>query len=89
MAAVERMRKLTNRLPESDTPSGGRLVNERQSGSLQEPADSAVFRVNRNVRGDNPQEEYLGVDLRELKKLKAEVDVYVEQLPDEEEYEEY
>ena len=53
--------------------------------------DSAIFRVNKNVRGDNPKEEYLKVDLWELKKLKAEVDVYVEQLqlPSEEEYEEY
>lgn len=91
MTAVERMRKLINQLPKSDIPLGERFINERQFESLQELVDSAIFRANKNVRGDNPKEEYLKVDLWELKKLKAEVDVYVEQLqlPSEEEYEEY
>lgn len=91
MAAVDRMRKLINNLPESDIPLGERFISERQFESLQELVDSAIFRVNKNVRGDNPKEEYLKVDLWELKTLKAEVDVYVEQLqlPSEEEYEEY
>lgn len=91
MAAVDRMRKLINNLPESDIPLGERFISERQFESLQELVDSAIFRVNKNVRDDNPKEEYLKVDLWELKKLKAEVDVYVEQLqlPSEEEYEEY
>ena len=91
MAAVDRMRKLINNLPESDIPLGERFISERQFESLQELVDSAIFRVNKNVRGDNPKEEYLKVDLWELKKLKAEVDVYVEQLQlsSGEEYEEY
>ncbi len=91
MTAVDRMRKLINNLPESDIPLGERFISERQFESLQELVDSAIFRVNKNVRGDNPKEEYLKVDLWELKKLKAEVDVYAEQLqlPSEEEYEEY
>lgn len=91
MAAVDRMRKLINNLPESDIPLGERFISERQFESLQELVDSAIFRVNKNVRGDNPKEEYLKVDLWELKKLKAEVDVYVEQLQlsSEGEYEEY
>ena len=91
MAAVDRMRKLINNLPESDIPLGERFISERQFESLQELVDSAIFRVNKNVRGDNPKEEYLKVDLWQLKKSKAEVDVYVEQLQlsSEEEYEEY
>lgn len=85
------MRKLIDNLPESDIPLGERFISERQFESLQELVDSAIFRVNKNVRGDNPREEYLKVDLWELKRLKAEVDVYVAQLqlPSEEEYEEY
>lgn len=91
MAAVDRMRKLINNLPESDIPLGERFISGRQFESLQELVDSAIFRVNKNVRGDNPKEEYLKVDLWELRKLKAEVDVYVEQLQllSEKEYEEY
>lgn len=91
MGAVERMRRLINNLPKSDTALGERFISERQFESLQELIDSAIIRVNRNIRGPEPKEEYLEVDLWELKKLKAEVDVYIEQLqlPKEEEYEEY
>lgn len=91
MGAVERMRRLINNLPKSDIALGERFISERQFESLQELIDSAIIRVNRNIRGPEPKEEYLEVDLWELKKLKAEVDVYIEQLqlPKEEEYEEY
>ena len=91
MTAVERIRKLINTLPKSDIALGERFISERQFESLQELVDSAIFRINKSVRGPNLKEEYLEVDLWELKKLKAEVDVYVEQLqlPSEEEYEEY
>lgn len=45
MAAVDRMRKLINNLPESDIPLGERFISERQFESLQELVDSAIFRV--------------------------------------------
>lgn len=92
MAAIERIRTLINQLPKSDVPLGERFISERDFESLQELIDSAIVRINRNVKGPNPKEEYTKVDLWELKKLKAEVDVYVEQLQlpnEEEEYEEY
>lgn len=92
MRALDRIRSLINQLPESDIPLGERFISERQFESLQELVDSAIFRVNKSVRSDTPKEEYTKVDLWELKKLKAEVDVYVEQLllpKEEEEYEEY
>lgn len=92
MKAIERMRTLINQLPESDVPLGERFISERDFESLQELVDSAIFRINKSVRSDAPKEEYAKVDLWELKKLKAEVDVYVEQLQlpgEEEEYEEY
>lgn len=91
MRALDRIRSLINQLPESDIPLGERFISERQFESLQELVDSAIFRVNKSVRSDAPKEEYAKVDLWELKKLKAEVDVYVAQLllPSEEEYEEY
>lgn len=92
MAAIERMRSLINSLPESDIQLGESFISQREFESLQELVDSAIIRINRNIRGPNPKEEYSKVDLWELKKLKAEVDVYVAQLQlpsEEEEYEEY
>lgn len=91
MTAVERMKSLINTLPKSDQPLGDEFINTRQFESLQELVDSAIQRTRRNVNSVTPKEEYLEVDMWELKKLKAEVDVYVEQLrlPElEEDYEE-
>lgn len=91
MTAVERMKSLINTLPKSDQPLGNEFINTRQFESLQELVDSAIQRTRRNVNSVTPKEEYLEVDIWELKKLKAEVDVYVEQLrlPElEEDYEE-
>lgn len=91
MTAVERMKSLINTLPKSDQPLGNEFINTRQFESLQELVDSAIQRTRRNVNSVTPKEEYLEVDMWELKKLKAEVDVYVEQLrlPElEEDYEE-
>lgn len=80
MTAVERMKSLINTLPKSDQPLGNEFINTRQFESLQELVDSAIQRTRRNVNSVTPKEEYLEVDMWELKKLKAEVDVYVEQL---------
>lgn len=80
MTAVERMKSLINTLPKSDQPLGNEFINTRQFESLQELVDSAIQRTRRNVNSVTPKEEYLEVDMWELKKLKAEVDVYIEQL---------
>lgn len=80
MTAVERMKSLINTLPKSDQQLGNEFINTRQFESLQELVDSAIQRTRKNVNSVSPKEEFLEVDMWELKKLKAEVDVYVEQL---------
>lgn len=80
MEPVERMMNLTKCLPKGDIVLAQRFIDSRDFESLQELVDSAIIKVRKSLRSDNPKEEYLSLDMDELVKLKAEVDVYAEQL---------
>lgn len=77
---VERMRALICSLPERDIPLGHKFLNERDFDSLKELIDSAVYKVRKNLKSDNPKEEHLMVSLEDLSRLKSEVDIYIIQL---------
>ncbi len=77
---VERMKSLMSSLPEKDVPLGHKFLDERKFDSLKELVDSAIYKVKKNLKGDNPREEYLKVDLEDLSRLKSEVDMYIVQL---------
>ena len=80
MKPIERMRKLLGSLPKSDVPLGEQFIQSRDFESLKDLVDSAIFKTRKNVKSENPKQEYLDVDLTELSNLKAEVDVYLTQL---------
>lgn len=80
MRAVERMGELLNNLPKSDQPLGEQFIQSRDFESLKDLVDSAIFKTRKNIKSENPKQEYLDVDLTELSNLKAEVDVYLTQL---------
>lgn len=80
MRAVDRMRKLLNSLPKSDITLGEQFIQSRDFESLKDLVDSAIFKTRKNIKSENPKQEYLDVDLTELSNLKAEVDVYLTQL---------
>ena len=80
MKPIERMRKLLNSLPKSDQTLGEQFIQSRDFESLKDLVDSANYKTRKNIRSENPKEEYLEVDLTELSNLKAEVDVYLTQL---------
>ena len=73
MKPIERMRKLLNSLREQ-------YIQSRDFESLKDLVDSAIFKTRKNIKSENPKQEYLDVDLTELSNLKAEVDVYLTQL---------
>ena len=77
MQQVERMRKLLCHLPKSDQQLGEQFIQSRDFESLKELVDSAIFKIRRNLRSENPKQEYLDIDLTELSRLKSEVDVYL------------
>lgn len=74
------MRKLLNSLPKSDITLGEQFIQRRDFESLKDLVDSAIYKVRKNIKSENPKQEYLDVDLTELSNLKAEVDVYLTQL---------
>jgi hypothetical protein len=74
------MRKLLNSLSKSDITLGEQFIQSRDFESLKDLVDSAIFKTRKNIKSENPKQEYLDVDLTELSNLKAEVDVYLTQL---------
>ena len=67
-------------MPKSDITLGEQFIQGRDFGSLKDLVDSAIFRTRKNIRSENPRQEYLDADLAELSNLKAEVDVYLTRL---------
>ena len=87
---VKRMKALMCSLPERDIPLGHKFLNERNFDSLKELVDSAIYKVKRSLKSDNPKEEYLKVNLEDLSRLKSEVDMYIVQweIPEDDMYDE-
>lgn len=83
---LSRITALISSLPEKDTSLGFDFLRERDFDSLKALVDSALYKVKKSRNDENPREEYLKVNLTELRKLKTEVDVYVAQLEPFEDY---
>ena len=83
---LSRITALISSLPEKDTSLGFNFLRERDFDSLKALVDSAHYKVKKSRNDENPREEYLKVNLTELRKLKTEVDVYVAQLEPFEDY---
>lgn len=83
---LSRITALISSLPEKDTSLGFNFLRERDLDSLKALVDSALYKVKKSRNDENPREEYLKVNLTELRKLKTEVDVYVAQLEPFEDY---
>lgn len=87
---VERIQALMNSLPSKDISLGHKFLSERDFESLKELVDSAIYKVRKNLKTDNPKEEYLKVNLEDISKLKSEVDLYLAILePNEEIYDDF
>ena len=87
---VKRMKALMCSLPERDIPLGHKFLNERDFDSLKELVDSAIYKVKKSLKSNNPKEEYLKVNLEDLNRLKSEVDMYIVQweIPEDDMYNE-
>ena len=77
---LKNIKKFINYLPSKDVQIGFKFLEQRDFDKLKELVDSALIRIKRNLRTDNPKQEYLNIDLDSLNILKAEVDIYVFQL---------
>jgi hypothetical protein len=88
---IDRIKALVSSLPEGDAKLAHKFLNSRDFESLQLLVDSAIVRVKKGLAKENVKEEYLKVDLREISRLKSEVDTYCMalELPEQEEYEDF
>ena len=77
---LKNIKNFINYLPSKDIQIGFKFLEQRDFDKLKELVDSALIRTKRNLKTDNPKQEYLNVDLDSLNILKAEVDIYVFQL---------
>lgn len=77
---IERIKVLIDSLPKKDIPLGYKFLSERNFESLKELVDSAIYKIEKNLKTDNPKEEYLKINLDNLDVLKAEVDLYLAML---------
>ena len=82
---LKNIKKFINYLPSKDVQIGFKFLEQRDFDKLKELVDSALIRIKRNLRTDNPKQEYLNMDLDSLNILKAEVDVFQLNLPEIEE----
>ena len=73
---IERMKELMPSLPEKDILLGYKFLEDRDFESLTDLVDSAIYKVRKNLKSETPREEYIKINLDELNKLKAEVDLY-------------
>lgn len=85
---VDRIRALISSLPERDIPLGYKFLDERDFDSLKELVDSAMYKVKKSQRSENPKEIYAKISLEDLSRLKSEVDTYIVQIesPSEEDF---
>ena len=74
------MRRLIPYLPERDIALGNKFLKDRDFESLKMLVDSAIIKVKKGLRKENPKEEYLKINIEKLQTLKAEVDTYYSML---------
>lgn len=76
---IERICKLVDSLPKNDIELGKVFIKERKFESLLDLVNSDIYLVKKNLKSDNPKEEY-NIDLDTLITLQAEVNLYLSQL---------
>lgn len=73
---IKRIESLIPSLPEKDIKYGNEFLKNRDFESLQLLIDSAIYRVKKSLDSENPKEEYLKVNMEDLRTLQVEVDYY-------------
>lgn len=75
---LQSIRKLIPKLPEKDIPVANRYIDSRDFESLQDLVDSAIIKIKRDKKKDNPR--YSHIDLADLDRLSVLVSDYISKL---------
>lgn len=77
---VEEIKNLIPELPKKDIILGQKFLLNRDFESLQMLVNSAIIKVERNLKKEIVEQEYLEINLDKLEELKDKVDEYYEQI---------
>lgn len=77
---VEEIKNLIPELPKKDIILGQKFLLNRDFESLQMLVNSAIIKVERNLKKEIVEHEYLEINLDKLEELKVKVDEYYEQI---------
>lgn len=75
---LENIKDLVSSLPEKDVEIARSFIEKRDFESLKELVSSAIIKIQRNLRGDSPREDYLSLDLEKMTSLESEVSLYLD-----------
>jgi hypothetical protein len=76
MKTIDKIKLLISSLPKSDVTIGLKLLDDRNFSELQNLVDSAIVIIEYNLRGENPKEEYLSINMADLEMLLAMIISY-------------
>lgn len=77
---LDNIKALIENMPAKDIPLAKKFIEDRNFEYLKELVDSAIIRVRKSLKSDNPKPEYIAIDLDELNKLQGVVDIYYLQI---------
>lgn len=78
MQPLERIKKLARSLIDTDQLLAEQFIRDRDFSSLYELVDSAIYRARKEIQKEDPDPMYDDLDVDELCKLRAEIDVYMD-----------
>lgn len=64
-------------LPTKDIALAQQFLNNREFHHLQELVDSALYKINKSLKSDNPKEEYKSLDVDIIEELSVKIDKYI------------
>lgn len=64
-------------LPTKDITLAQQFLNNREFHHLQELVDSALYKINKSLKSDNPKEEYKSLDVDIIEELSVKIDKYI------------
>lgn len=74
---LEFIRSNIKHLPLKDAKLAEEFLNNRELHNLQELVDSALYKINTNLKSENPKEEYKILDIDSIEELAVKIDNYI------------
>lgn len=81
---LDKIRRLSKSLPESDIKFAGKYIESREFDKLLEIVESDIYMVQQNRLVEHPKEKFANINLEELLRLRDAVDEYMSflEIPD-------